>query len=200
MPGSLGTDQYTAAALQCGLTQPQFVRRLQNRRTRQRPIKQTVITRLGKAYSLHQRCTCAIHSQGPQKQNRHQGARAVLCLTSCLLPVVTMHPTCSYLNQPVACTGPVVSCQRTPHQRVAHQSAVSCSASAVDQFGRSNDASLQSGVPAVLSNLQALYQFSRPHTMLGTFISICSVSLLAMVRSDMVWMHIAYCFLTLSML
>ncbi len=61
---------------------------------------------------------------------------------------------------------------------------VRCSASAVDRFGRSSDASsdtLQRGVPAVLSNLHALYQFSRPHTMLGTFISICSVSLLAMV-------------------
>lgn len=28
----------------------------------------------------------------------------------------------------------------------------------------------------------ALYQFSRPHTMLGTFVSIVSVSLLALVR------------------
>ena len=63
---------------------------------------------------------------------------------------------------------------------------VCCSASAVDRFGRSDDASpasLQQGVPAILSNVQALYQFSRPHTMLGTFISICSVSLLAMVSS-----------------
>lgn len=29
----------------------------------------------------------------------------------------------------------------------------------------------------------ALYQFSRPHTMLGTFVSIVSVSLLALVRA-----------------
>lgn len=88
MPRSVCNDQYTAAALQCGLTQQQFVPRFDTRRTRQRPIKQTVITRLvkGKAYSLHQRCTWAIYSQSPQKQNRHQGARVV-----CVMP-----PTCSY--------------------------------------------------------------------------------------------------------
>ena len=57
-----------------------------------------------------------------------------------------------------------------------------CSASAAGQFGRSQDSSaLQSDVPALVAYLRALYQFSRPHTMLGTFISICSVSLLAMV-------------------
>ena len=106
-----------------------------------------------------------------------------------------MHLTYGCLNHPFTCTGSAVSYQRTSSQRVTHQDAVCCSASAVDQFGRSNDASLQSGVPAVLGNLQALYQFSRPHTMLGTFISICSVSLLAMVRFLMVHLHIAYCFL-----
>ena len=82
------------------------------------------------------------------------------------------------------CTGAATSCQLKVGQRSVQPRLISCSASTVDQFGRSNEASssaLQSSVAVVLSNLQALYQFSRPHTMLGTFISICSVSLLAMV-------------------
>ena len=36
------------------------------------------------------------------------------------------------------------------------------------------------------SFLRALFQFSRPHTMLGTFVSICSISLLALVRAEYV--------------
>ena len=84
-----------------------------------------------------------------------------------------------------ACTCPgVLSQPGKTTCRGSVSASVRCSASAVDRFGRSGDASsdtLQRGVPAVLSNLHALYQFSRPHTMLGTFISICSVSLLAMV-------------------
>lgn len=98
---------------------------------------------------------------------------AACCSCMFLYTTACMHICPGVLSQPsyITCQGSV-------------SAPVRCSASAVDRFGRSSDASsdtLQRGVPAVLSNLQALYQFSRPHTMLGTFISICSVSLLAMV-------------------
>lgn len=41
---------------------------------------------------------------------------------------------------------------------------------------------LEEGLAVVPQKLSALYRFSRPHTMLGTFISVCSVSALAVVR------------------
>ena len=87
-------------------------------------------------------------------------------------------------------TGPLKQtpsqCRATARRRIVTQ----CSASAAGQFSRSQDASaLQSDVPALVANLRALYQFSRPHTMLGTFISICSVSLLAMVSYTRPYLH-----------
>ena len=36
----------------------------------------------------------------------------------------------------------------------------------------------------VASHLHVLYKFARPHTLIGTFISICSVSLLALVSAE----------------
>ena len=42
---------------------------------------------------------------------------------------------------------------------------------------------LEEGLAVVPQKLSALYRFSRPHTMLGTFISVCSVSALAVVRT-----------------
>ena len=40
---------------------------------------------------------------------------------------------------------------------------------------------LQEGIAAIPQFLSALYRFTRPHTMLGTFISVISVSALAVV-------------------
>lgn len=40
---------------------------------------------------------------------------------------------------------------------------------------------LEGGLADAPQKLDALYRFSRPHTMLGTFISVCSVSALAVV-------------------
>ena len=40
---------------------------------------------------------------------------------------------------------------------------------------------LEEGLAAVPQTLNAFYRFSRPHTMLGTFISVLSVSALALV-------------------
>ena len=34
----------------------------------------------------------------------------------------------------------------------------------------------------------ALYKVSRPHTMLGSFVSVCSVSLLALVSASLLWL------------
>lgn len=82
MPGSLCIDFHTAAIPQCG---QQLARPFQSRRTAsQRLVRQTLITRLviGKAYSLHQRCSCAFHSSQTQKQNNHQGMRIDLCWKS----------------------------------------------------------------------------------------------------------------------
>lgn len=42
---------------------------------------------------------------------------------------------------------------------------------------------LQEGFAAIPQFLSAFYRFTRPHTMLGTFISVTSVSALAVVRS-----------------
>lgn len=42
---------------------------------------------------------------------------------------------------------------------------------------------LEEGLAVAPQKLSALYRFSRPHTMLGTFISVCSVSALAVVRT-----------------
>jgi hypothetical protein len=42
---------------------------------------------------------------------------------------------------------------------------------------------LEEDLAALPQTLSALYRFSRPHTMLGTFISIMSVSALAVVRA-----------------
>ncbi|DBA79176.1 TPA: hypothetical protein ACH3X1_008999 [Trebouxia sp. C0004] len=120
------------------------------------------LARLNQSYTTAQAAVPAgIH---PQRSAQNPG---LICLPNRALGV---------LSQPskTTCGGSVLA-------------SVRCSASAVDRFGRSSDAAsdtLQRGVPAVLSNLHALYQFSRPHTMLGTFISICSVSLLAMGPGD----------------
>ncbi|CAL8468499.1 g8039 [Coccomyxa elongata] len=62
-------------------------------------------------------------------------------------------------KQPITCTA-------INRQMVAHEdSAVSIP--------------LEEGLAVVPQKLSALYRFSRPHTMLGTFISVCSVSALA---------------------
>ncbi|KAL3150572.1 hypothetical protein ABBQ32_000382 [Trebouxia sp. C0010 RCD-2024] len=129
-----------------------------------------------------------------RRQHRLTPGPRSLCQTAvtCLITDTarSLHERCarafvpSYPQKRKLRQGSAVSYQPTFGQRVTHQTPARCSASAVDQFGRSNDASLQSGMPAILSNVQALYQFSRPHTMLGTFISICSVSLLAMGPGD----------------
>lgn len=42
---------------------------------------------------------------------------------------------------------------------------------------------IEEGLAALPQNLSALYRFTRPHTMLGTFISILSVSALAVVSA-----------------
>ena len=196
MLGSLGTSLHAAPTSHRALTQQQVAWRVQHGLApTQRFISQTVVTCVvtGKACSLHQRCSYAFHSSPRPNQSNHPGMHTVLSFDM-------MHFTSSFMNHIFACTGSGVSYVPMFGQRATPHNPVSCSASTVDQFGRSNDASLQSGVPAVLSNLQALYQFSRPHTMLGTFISICSVSLLAMVCSCMAQMHTAYCFLPALML
>ena len=43
---------------------------------------------------------------------------------------------------------------------------------------------LEEGLAAVPQTLSAFYRFSRPHTMLGTFISVLSVSALALVSQS----------------
>ncbi len=42
---------------------------------------------------------------------------------------------------------------------------------------------LEEGLAAVPQTLSAFYRFSRPHTMLGTFVSVLSVSALAVVST-----------------
>ena len=51
----------------------------------------------------------------------------------------------------------------------------------------------QESVEAISSPFYTFFKFSRPHTMLGTFVSIMSVSLLAMVRSPVTVPPFSHC-------
>lgn len=57
---------------------------------------------------------------------------------------------------------------------------------AIGEFSESSAPGLtaQQRIDAVGATLNAFYRFTRPHTMLGTFISVCSISLLAMGPGD----------------
>lgn len=48
---------------------------------------------------------------------------------------------------------------------------------------------LEERLAAVPQTLNAFYRFSRPHTMLGTFVSVVSVSTLAVVGAALPFMH-----------
>lgn len=50
------------------------------------------------------------------------------------------------------------------------------------EFSGGHNVTLQDRLETVGGAFHALYRFSRPHTMLGTLVSVCSVSLMALVR------------------
>ena len=89
---------------------------------------------------------------------------------------------------PSACAG----CQRLQSFVSARQHARSCARwraatrPSWDLFRRSTQARAQelawddARSAGLMQNATALYKFTRPHTMLGTFVSVCSVSALAM--------------------
>ena len=173
-------------------TQQHLWSRQRTNRLSLKPIKAVKKQIFSESRSLGQQCLCTFNAyQCSHDIAKHSSRYGMYMHLAHLVPaaLVGLRKCAS------AYTGSGVIHQHPKlGQRFKQQKPVSCSASAVDQFGRSNDASsnaLEGSAVAVLSNAQALYQFSRPHTMLGTFISICSVSLLAMVSLSPAPTHIA---------
>ncbi len=76
--------------------------------------------------------------------------------------------------------------QRPARQRPPQSSAAAGDLSSSNELSLDAAAdpvgSLQSTAGPLVSVLRAFYKFTRPHTMLGTFISVTSISLLALVR------------------
>ncbi|KAK9863710.1 hypothetical protein WJX84_010623 [Apatococcus fuscideae] len=75
-------------------------------------------------------------------------------------------------------------CSRQLAQR-SYKRGIHCTA--LRQYSGSGDESagaVQEKLSALAGSLKSFYNFSRPHTMIGTFCSVCSVSLLALGRYD----------------
>lgn len=79
-------------------------------------------------------------------------------------------------------------CRPGLHGRHAQQT----QCTALRQYGGSGESqesagAVQEKLAAMAAPLRSFYKFSRPHTMIGTFCSVCSISLLALVRPCIDW-------------
>lgn len=102
----------------------------------------------------------------------------------CPVPSIAIrrhHCTPSPLCQPTLARGHV---HRRHNRRRDVASTISCTAINRPMVGHEDSEvplHLQQGFAAIPQYLNALYRFTRPHTMLGTLISVTSVSALAVV-------------------
>ena len=90
------------------------------------------------------------------------------------------------------CAGSASTLRTQQQQQQQKQQPLRClqrtQAAAADAYAQpapdaaGGDQALQGIATAVTAYGSALYRFSRPHTLFGTFVSVCSVSSLALVR------------------